>query len=159
MFAFENYKKYFYYATFYFWQLSYRFLIVQIFQASIFVSIIEKKLIKLVRNCKEMYISKVRVISSPTLIYRHWDSDERVAKQNYGYTGDHRFAQSRYIFRNRQSRGGLHKVLGNDAEDGRCRQVCRPSGRNERNCGVHLAMFVLARPFPRAIGDRVDVVT
>lgn len=54
----------------------------------------------------------------------------------------------------------IHKVLDNDAEDRRCPQARRPGG-NERNCGAHLAVFVLARPFPRAtrLGDRVDVVT
>lgn len=54
----------------------------------------------------------------------------------------------------------VHKVFHNDVEDRRCPQACRPGG-NERNCDVHLAVFVLARPFPGAtrLGDRVDVVT
>lgn len=88
-------RKYFYYVTFYFWQLSYgyRFLIVQIFQTPIFVSIIEKKLIKrftkLQGDVHFQSSSDFVVILSPTLVYRHWDSDERVAKQNY-YAGDHR---------------------------------------------------------------------
>lgn len=80
-------------------------------------------------------------------------SGKSAAKWNYTavtrdrFDGEFRAPMTTLSMSFEKRTASVHKVLDNDVEDGRCPQACRPDG-NGRNCGVHLAVFVLARPFP-----------